>query len=287
MELKIRSIKYWLGLVTPIVTSSILAASQSLAANLAFSRGELNFSNINQIPEYTVNSSNTNTFTTVRLGSTLALADTQAVFIDDASASDYSITFSDGHESYARADSLSQLLGSFFVEANETFSLDFSADLELGILADNPESEPAIATGDLSFLLIDSTTQAIYDSFSLLGNLSNQRDGDYLDYHLSENINLTDSSLETSFGRTQEFANASVQGSLQHVFTSPTNLTLVAVTSNQASVKTPEPSNTLALLGLFISIGIGFRVGKTFGSTSKLTQQLQLALAKNSSTTKC
>ena len=294
MGLKLELVKDFQWFLTPLVTSSIFVASPSLAATLASSGGELNLYNFNQTPQSIETLTGTNTFATAEFGSTTAEADTQAIFIVNASTSaslnSDTTTFGDGFIYQGIADSVSQVLGNFFVEANQYFTFDFAASLSLEASIDTPKTESASAIGNLSFLLLDSTTQAVYDSFSLLSNLTSQGDDDDLDYQTSGNIIITSELTETSFGGTQEFANASVQGSLQHLFTSPTNLTLVAVTTNQAnvtSVKTPEFSSTLALLGFFGAIGIWFGVkSKVSGASSKLFQQLQVASTKGNAISK-
>lgn len=277
MELKLELAKDFRWFLTPLVTGSIFVASPSLAATLASSGGELTLYNINQIPQEVTSLTGTNTFATAELGLTTALADAQASFIVNAStaasSNSDSTTFGEGLIYQGIADSFSQVIGNFFIEANQFFTLDFAASLNLEASIDTLQSESASAMGSLSFLLIDSTTQAIYDSFSILSNLTAQGDDDYLEYQTNGNITLTSNSTATSFGGTQEFANASVEGSLQQFFTSPTNVTLLAVTTNQASVasvKTPESSSPVALLGFLSTIGIWFGVKrKLFGAKSK------------------
>lgn len=277
MELKLELAKDFRWFLTPLVTGSIFVASPSLAATLASSGGELTLYNINQIPQEVTSLTGTNTFATAELGLTTALADAQASFIVNAStaasSNSDSTTFGEGLIYQGIADSFSQVIGNFFIEANQFFTLDFAASLNLEASIDTLQSESASAMGSLSFLLIDSTTQAIYNSFSILSNLTAQGDDDYLKYQTNGNITLTSNSTATSFGGTQEFANASVEGSLQQFFTSPTNVTLLAVTTNQASVasvKTPESSSPVALLGFLSTIGILHGVKrKLFGAKPK------------------
>jgi hypothetical protein len=277
MELKLELAKDFRWFLTPLVTGSIFVASPSLAATLASSGGELTLYNINQIPQEVTSLTGTNTFATAELGLTTALADAQASFIVNAStaasSNSDSTTFGEGLIYQGIADSFSQVIGNFFIEANQFFTLDFAASLNLEASIDTLQSESASAMGSLSFLLIDSTTQAIYNSFSILSNLTAQGDDDYLKYQTNGNITLTSNSTATSFGGTQEFANASVEGSLQEFFTSPTNVTLLAVTTNQASVasvKTPDSSSPVALLGFLSTIGILHGVKrKLFGAKPK------------------
>ncbi|NEQ26673.1 MAG: hypothetical protein F6K28_48130, partial [Microcoleus sp. SIO2G3] len=214
---------------------------------------------------------------TAEIGSTTALAQAQAEFTVGASTSaslnSDSTTFGDGVSYQGIADSISQVFGNFFVEANQLFTLDFIASLNLETSSDTLQSESASAISDLSLFLIDSNTQSIYESFSLFSYLNSQGDNDYFDYQASQNITFALDSSGTSFGGTEEVINASVEGSLGHLFTSSTNLTLLAVTRNQASVssvKTPESSNPLGLLSFFSLIGISFGVKNTKRQAVKL-----------------
>ena len=267
MGLKLELVKDFQWFLTPLVTSSIFVASPSLAATLASSVGELSLYNINQIPQDVATLTDTNTFATAEIGSTTALAQAQAEFIVGASTSaslnSDSTSFGEGAIYKGIADSISQVFVNFSVEANQFFTLDFTASLNLESSIDTLQSESASAIGNLSLFLIDSTTQSIYESFSLFSYLDSQGDNDYLDYQASQNITFTIDSSGTSFGGTHEVINASVEGSLERLFTSSTNLTLLAVTTNQASVssvKTPESSNPLCLLSFFSLIGISFGV---------------------------
>ena len=285
MRLKLGLTKCFWWSIAPLITGSVLVALPSFAATLASSGGKLTITNFSQNPQNISTFSDTNTSAISQNGLTEANANAQADFTVDSSSSaalnSDSTTFGVGQEYQGNANSISQVLGNFFVAANQDFTLDFTADLELGTSIDNPQFESANAIGSLALLAIDSTTQAIYDSFSIFGNLNTQGDGDSLEYQSSQNITLTSNSTETIFGGTQESAKASVKGSLQNRFDSPTNLTLVAVTTNQASVKTPESSNTLALLGFCGALGLWYGVkGKRFGARQKLTQPSSMTPSK-------
>lgn len=291
MRLKLGLTKYFWWSIAPLITGSVLVTLPSLAATLASSGGKLIISNISQYPQDTATFTDINTSTTTQSGLAVANANAQAEFTVNSSISatlnSDSTTFGVGQQYQGNANSISQVLGYFFVEANQEFSLDFTADLGLETSIDNPQAESANAIGSLALLAIDSTTQAIYDYFSIFGSLNTQGDGDSLEYQSSENITLTSNSTETLFGGTQESAKASVKGSLENRFTSPTNLTLLAVSTNQASVKTPESSNTLALLGFCGVLGLWYRVkGNRFGARQKLTQPSQMAPSKTEAISK-
>lgn len=280
MKLKPKLAKNVPWFLAPLVTSSVFVASPSLAVTLASSGGELILYNINQIPQDIAAITNTNTSATADMGSTTAQAEAEASFIvasTSASLGSDSITFGEGSIYEGTADSTSEVLGTFFIEANQSLTLDFTAFLDLETSVDALASETASAIGDLTFLLIDSTTQVIYDTFSLMSNLTSQGDDDSLTYEASDGITITSDSTETNFGGTQESASASIEGSLDRLFTSPTTVDLVAVTTNQASVtgaqSVPESSSRLALLGCFslMAIGLGVKRKQGLRSNSKFS----------------
>jgi hypothetical protein len=291
MRLKLGLTKCFWWSIAPLITGSIFVALPSLAATLASSGGKLTITNISQVPLDTSTFTDIKTSTTTQSGLAVANANAQAEFTlnssTSASLNSDSTTFGIGQEYEGNANSISQVLGYFFVEANQDFTLDFTADLALETSIDNPQGESANAIGGLALLAIDTTTQAVYDSFSIFGRLNTSGDGDSLEYQRSNNIALTSNSTETLFGGTQESAKASIKGSLQNRFISPTNLTLVAVTTNQASVKTPESSNTLALLGFCGALGLWYGVkGNRFGVRQKLTQPSQTTSSKTEAISK-
>ena len=278
MVKKLGLAKRFLLLVTPILTGSALAqlalgiaASPSLAATIAFSKATEEIDNFSHNPLDVSTLTDTYTNTIATSGQVIAEADAEADFLTNPSkppyaySSSFSTANGEGSNYSGVAQSLAEVIGyNFLVGNGETFSLDFKAILDLETSIDNPASEGASADGNLSLQLYDSTNRDnwIYlDSFTLSGNLTTLGDGDSLDYYKSASItfNPSGSSFDNSFGGTQEFADASVQGSFSRTFDSSTYLTLVEVKTNQATVQVPEPSSTLGLL-FFGLIGVGYRV---------------------------
>lgn len=278
--------KRFLLLVTPIVTSSAIApivlsitASPSLAATLASSEERFDIGNFSHSPFEIETFTDTDTFTNATSGQATAEANAFAEFITNPlppSASNASFSRANGNGSnyFGQAESEAAVIGyDFLVGKGETFSFDFKGFLNLKTSIDAPQSEVVNAAGDLSLVLFNSTNQNNWvslSSFTLAGNLTTLGDGDSLVY---DSANITfNPTIDTSFGGTQEFANASVQGNFSHTFDSLTSLTLVEAKSNQANVAAvPEPSSTLATLGLCLA-GLGYRFrSKVFGAKTKIT----------------
>lgn len=257
----------FLLLFTPIVPLTLgLSTSPSLAATLASSEATVKISNFSSNPLDVLTLADTDTNTFASNGSVTADADAVATFIQNPSSaanSSFSITNGDGNDYFGSAKSQAAVIGyNFFVNSGETFSFDFVADLNLKSSIDNPQFEAANAVGSIVLELYDTTNQdnwIVLDSFTILGSLASSGNNDYLSYDASNNITLSNSSSsDTSFGGNQETAEVSTEGSFSRTFENLTNLTLVEVKTNEASVSVPEPSTILGLvLGI---IGIGYRI---------------------------
>ncbi len=250
--------------ITPLFLG--ITSSPSLAATLASSEATVNISNFSTNPLDVLTLAETDTDTFASNGSVTADADAVATFIQNPSSaanSSFSITNGDGSEYFGSAKSQAAVIGyNFLVNSGETFSFDFVADFNLKTSIDNPQFEAANATGSIVLKLYDTTNQDNWidlDSFTILGNLATSGNNDYLYYDASDSITLSKSDYsDTSFGGNQEMAEASTEGSFSRTFENLTNLTLVEVKTNEASVSVPEPSTILGLvLGM---IGIGYRI---------------------------
>lgn len=291
MELKLGLTKHLLLLIAPLTTVSIATALPGQAASFAFSQGSLEIDNFSHTPQATDTFTDTDTSSVSGPDSeNTSNARADATFAVDPPMSfnmSSSISLGEGKRQFGLAQGRSRVIGNFFIETGQSFSFDFTSSLELETSIDHPEFEDAIATGEVFFLGIDNARESTYDYFRVLGSLS-KGDNDYLKQLTSKDIALTSSARDTHFGGMQELAEASVSGSLQQSFSHPTSLTLVAVTRNQAVTQVPEPSSSLAVLGLIL-VGIGSRIGglKSAMSNSKsITKHLPL-LHLRSRATRC
>ena len=271
--------KRLLLLATPLFAGSILADSPSQAATLALSDGNVTFSNFSQSPVNISTGTDSNTVATAKNGMVQAQAGATASFITaPPEAFDLSISEALGksREYLGQAESKATLVGDFVVDAGKTFAFDFAAQLNLKTSIDNPPAENAQASGDISFILVDTDNQRVLDLFSLVGNLNTEGGGDFLAIHKSDDITLSTQSQDSHFGGQQEFATASVDGFLQLAFANRTDLALVEVTTNRARVVAPEPSNSLALLLCSGIVGILFK-GKRGENSSACSLEAKVA----------
>lgn len=255
---------HFLLFLTPIAAGVSLAASPSQAATLASSGSEFEFNNFSQNPYAIETSANTNTEVFSNAGSVYALATAEATFlVDPPLAFNSSVTqvFGENKNYFGLAQSQAQVLGNFIVEAGKSFSFDFTGFLELGTAIDESVGASASAFANIYFLLIDNTdspNSTVLDYFGIFGKVTTPENTDFLESENSENVALTSQSKMTSFGGKQESASARFTGTYSREFTSNTNLALVEVKQNEASVDVPEPSSTLAVL-FFCTVGVGYK----------------------------
>ena len=257
-----------LFLIAPLVLSSALTSFPGQAATLSLSEGMLNFSNFSQGPQSTNSSTNTNTFASAPnpLDTAFANSTAEANFISapfaSASNNAASLAFGQGNTYSGLAQSQAQNLGTFNIGANQSLSFNFESSLFLQAVADNPSLESANSTGNLSFVVSDSTSQNIYGAFGLSGNLATQNNDDFLNLQ-GDNIALGSAPvLQSLVGGNQESEQASVNGSFNYFFNQPTSVTLSAFTDNLANVQAiPENPNPIAFV-LFGLLGIALKAWK-------------------------
>lgn len=111
------------------------------------------------------------------------------------------------------------------------------------------------------------------DSFRLEGNLTTLTDN-YLNYDNSSSIRLNSIVVDTAFNSNlnsnKESTKASVKGAYSRTYDDLTNVTLVEVKNNQASVSVPEPSSFLG--SILCIIGMEYKI---------TTKVVSLKLARN------
>ncbi|HEY9651317.1 MAG TPA: hypothetical protein V6C95_11690 [Coleofasciculaceae cyanobacterium] len=262
---------------TPLVTSSVFATSPGFAATFAVSESKVNIGNFSHNPLGISTLTDTDT-TAISLeddGQVQADANAKAIFTTEPPTRAYNTSLSTakgtGNSYLGGATSLAAVIGyDFIVGSGEAFSFDFNAFLKLETSIDNPKTERANTDGQISFELYDSSdpNQAnwfLLDLFTLSGGLATKKGGDYL-YSGNNNYityNPNETYFNTTFGGTQESAEASATGRYSRTFDSLIKLTLVEAKTNRVSVKasvqTPESSSLLGLL-LFSLLCIGYGI---------------------------
>ena len=266
---------------TPLVTGLSVAASPSLAATLAFSRGTLVINNYSQNPDVVKTYTDTDTLTNAKHGSVDAFADAEALFSEEPLFSfNTSVSESSGTGRIYRGNAKSQagIVEEFLIRKNQSFSFNFIASLILLTSTDNSPSEVAGAAGEIFFSLFNITNRkqpVLLDSFSILAGLRNLSDeffsiqkSQYVSFDLEDKV--LDNSLEG-----EKLVSGFVQGTYSRNFTNKTRLKLTGNQLNYAEVKAPEPSGTLALscVGLLSMMGIRSKRRKQVSETDALRSQ--------------
>ncbi|MEH2230254.1 MAG: PEP-CTERM sorting domain-containing protein [Nostoc sp.] len=247
-------VKRFLALATPAIATSILATLPSQAATLAYSESKFNINNFSSSP-LDVRTLTDNVTTAISTGGQVtADANAEAKFNIDANNSASNLSFSqaqgqgDGYT--GSAESFAGIIGYDFIVDKE-FSFDFSGLFNLKTSIDDAVTERANARGEFLYELYDSETGNLLDSFKISGNLSTIGNNDAFVFEPSSSITLDSSqtSIDKSFGGTQEYALTSFKGKYSRTFDKSTRLTLIESKSNQVSVYTiPEPSTILGSL---------------------------------------
>jgi hypothetical protein len=269
---------------TSLITSSAVAIAPSDAATLASSNTSLVLNNFNRPLENDVKAifdGKPKLISTKGTGKIEARLDVDSFFQSVnsdvlANSNVQSNLVGTGSQYLGDIDFSAQLIGKFFVEAEQTFSFDFTAALSLNNSIDRDRDEAVSTGGLLSFLIFDNTRQQAIDSFSLSSQLSTDLtekvDLDSVNFQPGNNSIFNNVFQDSSVGGAQEFYQAFIQGSFQKTFAEDTALSVVVVTENQSCaessttlntcVKVSEPSNKFALtLGLGGIFFLGFARG--------------------------
>lgn len=254
MKQYMKSVMRFLALATPAIATSILATSPSQAATIAYSESRFNINNFSSSPLSVRTLTDTVTEAISTGGQVSADANAEAKFNVDAnnSASNWSFSQAEG-QGYGytgSAESLAAIIGYDFTVDKE-FSFDFSGLFNLETSIDDALTERANARGEFLYELYDSDSGNLLDSFKIYGNLSTLGNNDAFVFEPSSSITFDSSqtSIDKSFGGTQEYASTSFKGKYSRTFDQSTRLTLVESKSNQVNVYTvPEPSTILGSL---------------------------------------
>ena len=269
-------------LVTPLIATSSLVTSPTQAATLSLSQGEFSLKNFTLEPEVTATVNNANTSTIAKDGEVSATNNAKIDFLLEPPKvinKSLSQAFGQNKNYLGLANAEGKVLGNFFVDAGDSFSVDFTAFLYLETSIDKPAAENARASADISFLLFDTTDitdpnllddffdqllsdatpnikKTPLDFFYLNANLNSFKDNDFITSKKSEYFTLSKQDTQFNFGGNAEFATALFTGSLKRSFANPTNLTFIQVRRSQVKVSVPEPSTSSALLFLCALVAV-------------------------------
>ncbi|WP_088242278.1 hypothetical protein [Calothrix rhizosoleniae] len=269
-------------LLTPIVATSVLAASPSQAATFSFAQAELTITGltaesdfIDSLNEAEIDAISKNEDAPVEVINSPAVVNItntppEPIEIDTFATSE---AFGENKDYLGTGNTNAKIVGNFDVAQGEEFAFNFEAFVDLETRIDDSSIESAQAEGEIGFWLFDTTglsdkeleelsdnlltadtnnsfiDQAL-EYFTLVGNLNTLGDGDTLTSKKSDKILVTFEDQVVDFDKEaeNEFATAVVEGSLQRTFNKKSNLTLFATRRTLVKVAAPEPSTDLALL---------------------------------------
>jgi hypothetical protein len=241
-----------------------LGTAPTIAATLASSEATVTIDNFSHNPFDS--EVITDTFTSVFVTDGNVNTNTDAVgSFETTPPSAFNSSFSSsggtGNEYTGTADSFAGVLGNFSINSGETFSFNFDANLNLATSIDNPQTEFANASGNVSFALYDTSNVdnwMLLDAFNISGNIATTGN-DFLNFNTGNGsqFNFYDLSLNTASSGDRESAIASTEGIFSRTFDRSTSLTLVEVKENRSSVAVPEPSIVFGtILGI---LAVGYR----------------------------
>jgi Ca2+-binding RTX toxin-like protein len=170
-----------------------------------------------------------------------AIANANATFIADPTfTSLFTETAGVGEAGVYFADSQSQtqVIATFDISSNQTFSFDFNADINLSAKEIENLAESNLANSKTSFIVLDTSNinqPQVLDYFGISGELISGEHIADVDSGSSNNVNFTTNQvidLDGNNGIDSINANA-FAGSYQRTFNNATHLTLVKLNSSQ------------------------------------------------------
>ncbi|MEO0683726.1 MAG: hypothetical protein AAFY76_01425 [Cyanobacteria bacterium J06649_11] len=210
--------------------------------NFATATGDANVFNYSHTPSETL--TDTQTETLVTGGISFAIAEAQAIFLEDAN---FSFLFADSNASgegtfTGSSKSKTQVVANFAIEANQTFSFDFS--LNLGLTAkeiENPDTEYNRAKSKAAFLVLDTSNPdapKVLDYFGSKGKLISSEQIANIKVGGSHNFTTLSgeqiSDIDGDNGLDEVYSNT--VGTYQKTFSSNTNITIVEISTSAVEI---------------------------------------------------
>lgn len=263
---------------TPLVTGLSVGIAPSSAAIIAGSAAEVAIYNFSHRPTETATSTNTYAQTIANKGLVISEANANAVFLSNcqqllAANLSESTVQGDGSKYSGLAQSQAAIIGDFSLDTQTTFSFTFQTVLHLLTSVDHRQSERASAWVNISFLLIDTVSNILLDSFQLGGSLHSFKRGD-LSLSYSDSFNPTQINWDFLAEGNAKESVFYTSGVYSRTFDSATNLRLVEVKNNIAEAEAeavPEPST---ILGSAIFLGFLVKARKLQNKLSEIKSKV-------------
>ena len=241
---------------TPLVTGLSVGIAPSSAAIIAGSAAEVAIYNFSDRPTETGTSTNTYAQTIANKGAVISAANANAVFLSNcqqllAANLSESTVKGDGSKYSGLAQSQAAILGDFDLDPKETFSFTFQTVLHLFTSVDNRQSERASARVNISFLLIDTVSNILLDSFEMGGSLHSFKRGD-LSLSYSDSFNPTRINFDFLAQGNAKESVVYTSGEYSRTFDSATKLRLVEVNNNIAEAEAVPEASTILGSAIFL-----------------------------------
>ena len=181
----------------------------------------------------------------VNRGVAAAIAEAEATFIYDPA---FAILFTEssgvGEDGAFQVESQSEtkIIASFSVEANQTFSLDLAADLELEAKEiENSNAEYSNAKSTTAFLVLETSdvnNPRVLDYFGIQGSLISSEQSGELTFGSSESVAITyrDKTSDIDGNNGTDSLTGATAGTYERTFNSDTELTLVKINTSQVKL---------------------------------------------------
>jgi hypothetical protein len=249
--------------VMPIGTTVI--AQSAFAATLAYSTAEVSLQKFSHLP---TNPQANAAQEVVGTGAAVATVDQDAFFCTDSAcgepgtAGNFSVSRAAGTGNsayYGFARSAAGVAGyDFSVGADETFSFNFDALLQVGTHTDQP-GETATANSNISFQIFaggDPNNLVLLDQLTLSGRARNNQTTAQLGiFPSSSNFSLLAGAIDSQVGAAP--ASILLSGLFSRRFDQATHISLVETKQTEAAVAVPEPT-LLPALGVLLLV-FGYR----------------------------
>jgi Ca2+-binding RTX toxin-like protein len=171
-----------------------------------------------------------------------AIANANATFITDPAFTslftETSGTGQSGTSYYVESQSQTQVIATFDVSENQTFSFDFNAEINLSVKEIETSTEANEANSKISFIVLDTSNinqPQVIDYFGIVGELISGQGIADVDFGSSNAVNFTTHEVIDLDGDNGiDFINADVfSGTYERTFNTSTHLTLVKLNASE------------------------------------------------------
>ncbi len=226
-------------MVSPTLFLQPTNSSTATNSNFVTATGNAVFSNYSQTASGSLTNAELNLL--INGGVANAITDANATFSNNPTFTslftEASATAGQGELFEVESESQTQVIATFDVNASQTFSFDFSANLEVEGTEINNESAEYEGNSKTSFLILDTSNiyqVKVLDYFGLSGELisSSTATGEILSGATNVNFSTLDQDKDIGGNNGTDVVSASAAGTYERTFNSNTEITVVEMNSS-------------------------------------------------------